>query len=344
MNSPSSRQRKLHPRSMWRSRLMALYWVSTRILRRSAVDAVGQGEVDDPVEPAERHGRLGPVAGEGLQPGPLPPGQDDGQNVAIHQLRLRSPLARSGRSQRHLHCAARGRPIQRGRAPPTSCRLGDGSGSVPRQDSSTARGSLGPVTTAVTPGDRAPISIPCPRRATPGDDALTRRRPSPRRLAPSRRGLDRPLRPLPRPGRRPAQGTADRQRRQPGREGRPRLPLRLAGAGRRLLQPHQPLQPPDPGLRLRDARPTSAPSPGRTASTATRRRSRPSTASCPRTPSTPTPSTPTRATSTGSRATPSPGGPSTSSSSGSTAWTGRRPRPPRSPRRARSTPRARARA
>ena len=60
--------------------------------------------------------------------------------------------------------------------------------------------------------------------------------------------------------------------------------------------------------------------------------------------STPAPTTPTRATSTGCRRRPSPGASSTSSSSGSTAWTGRPRRPRRSPRRARSTPRARARA
>ena len=40
-------------------------------------------------------------------------------------------------------------------------------------------------------------------------------------------------------------------RRQPRPEDGTGLSLRLAGAGRRLLQPHQPLQPPGPGLRLR---------------------------------------------------------------------------------------------
>ena len=46
------------------------------------VDAVGQGEVDDPVDPAERDGGLGAVAGQRLQARPPAPGQDDGQHVA----------------------------------------------------------------------------------------------------------------------------------------------------------------------------------------------------------------------------------------------------------------------
>ena len=53
-------------------------------LAEVGVDAVGEGEVDDPVDPAERDGRLGPVAGQGLQAGPPAPGQDDGQHVAMH--------------------------------------------------------------------------------------------------------------------------------------------------------------------------------------------------------------------------------------------------------------------
>ena len=35
MYSPSSRQRNFHPSSRCRYRLLALYWVSTRILRMS---------------------------------------------------------------------------------------------------------------------------------------------------------------------------------------------------------------------------------------------------------------------------------------------------------------------
>ena len=54
-------------------------------LAEVGVDAVGEGEVDDPVDPAERDRRLGPVAGQGLQPGSPPPGQDDRQHITKHQ-------------------------------------------------------------------------------------------------------------------------------------------------------------------------------------------------------------------------------------------------------------------
>ena len=54
-------------------------------LAEVGIDAVGEGEVDDPVDPAERDGRLGPVAGQRLQARSPPPGQDDGQHVTIHQ-------------------------------------------------------------------------------------------------------------------------------------------------------------------------------------------------------------------------------------------------------------------
>ena len=47
-----------------------------------AVDAVGQGEVDDAVQAAERHGRLGPVARQRLQARPLSPRKDDGEDVS----------------------------------------------------------------------------------------------------------------------------------------------------------------------------------------------------------------------------------------------------------------------
>ena len=48
--SPSSRLRKVQPAARWRSRLSALYCVRTRIAAKAAVDAVGEGEVDDAVE------------------------------------------------------------------------------------------------------------------------------------------------------------------------------------------------------------------------------------------------------------------------------------------------------
>ena len=52
-------------------------------LADAAVQAVREREVDDPVEPAEGHGRLGPVARQRLQPRSLSPCQNDSQH-AIH--------------------------------------------------------------------------------------------------------------------------------------------------------------------------------------------------------------------------------------------------------------------
>ena len=49
----------------------------------TAVDQVGQDEVDDPVAAAERHGRLGPVIGQGGEPGALAARQDDGQHPLV---------------------------------------------------------------------------------------------------------------------------------------------------------------------------------------------------------------------------------------------------------------------
>ena len=46
-----------------------------------AVDAVGQGEVDDAVESAERDGRLGTVARQRVQAGALAARQDQRQHV-----------------------------------------------------------------------------------------------------------------------------------------------------------------------------------------------------------------------------------------------------------------------
>ena len=53
---------------MWRSSECDLYWVSTTISQEVGVDQVGQHEVDQPVDAAERHGRLGPVGGQRPQP------------------------------------------------------------------------------------------------------------------------------------------------------------------------------------------------------------------------------------------------------------------------------------
>src|SRR5207247_3563458 len=62
-------------------------------LAEVAVDAVGECEVDDPVAAAERHGRLGPVAGQRLRTRPLAAGQDDRQHAFGVQIAPRSIAA-----------------------------------------------------------------------------------------------------------------------------------------------------------------------------------------------------------------------------------------------------------
>ena len=45
------------------------------------VDAVADGDVDQPVLAADRHGRLRPMLGERKEPRPLPAAQDDRQDI-----------------------------------------------------------------------------------------------------------------------------------------------------------------------------------------------------------------------------------------------------------------------
>ena len=80
--SPSSRLRKVQPAARWRSRLRGLVLGQDEDAAEVAVDAVGEGEVDDAVEAAEGHGRLGAVAGQRLQAGALAAGQDHRQDVS----------------------------------------------------------------------------------------------------------------------------------------------------------------------------------------------------------------------------------------------------------------------
>ena len=51
------------------------------ILAHAAVEAIRQGEINDAIDAAERDGRLGPVAGQRLQPRSLAPGQDHRQDI-----------------------------------------------------------------------------------------------------------------------------------------------------------------------------------------------------------------------------------------------------------------------
>ena len=54
-------------------------------LAEVAVDAVGEGEVDDAVDAAERDGGLGSIAGQGFEPGPSTAGQHDRQDISQHR-------------------------------------------------------------------------------------------------------------------------------------------------------------------------------------------------------------------------------------------------------------------
>ena len=57
-------------------------------LPQPAVDAVGEGEVDDAVGAAEGHRGLGPVAGERIQALALPPGQNEREGAALQLSRV----------------------------------------------------------------------------------------------------------------------------------------------------------------------------------------------------------------------------------------------------------------
>ena len=101
-NSPRLRARNFQAWSMCRFRLKRLVLRQDQDLPEAGVDAVREGEVDDPVDAAERHGRLGAVAGQGLQPGALPAGQDDGQHI-LHQTT--APTRRDPRLARRVATA-----------------------------------------------------------------------------------------------------------------------------------------------------------------------------------------------------------------------------------------------
>lgn len=48
---------------------------------QAAIQAIGQGEIDDAVGASERHRRLGSISGQGFQPRPLATCQNDGQDI-----------------------------------------------------------------------------------------------------------------------------------------------------------------------------------------------------------------------------------------------------------------------
>ena len=63
------------------------------------IDAVRQGEVDDPVLARERNGRLGPDGGQDRQPLPLATGKDDGCD-RLHAQMLHRAMSPSAASKR----------------------------------------------------------------------------------------------------------------------------------------------------------------------------------------------------------------------------------------------------
>jgi len=69
---------------------------------KAAINAVGQGDVDDPVDTAEGDGRLGAVSRERPQPFPLPSGENHRDSLLDIEHRQRSrrrlPAARSTRA------------------------------------------------------------------------------------------------------------------------------------------------------------------------------------------------------------------------------------------------------
>ena len=107
MYSSSSRLRKLQPWPDVAVEAAGLVLGQDEDLAQAAVDAVGQGEVDDAVQAAERDGRLGPVAGERLEPRAPAAGQDDGQDVThgrspARLIRLPAPRGAGGEGVRRL--------------------------------------------------------------------------------------------------------------------------------------------------------------------------------------------------------------------------------------------------
>ena len=56
-----------------------------------AIEAIGQREIDDAVQPAEGDRRLRPIASQRLEPCPLAPGKDDGQDIFHDALRWFGP-------------------------------------------------------------------------------------------------------------------------------------------------------------------------------------------------------------------------------------------------------------
>ena len=56
------------------------------VLSHAAIEAIREGEVDDPVSPPEWYSRFGSIAGKGVKPQPLSSRKNDGQNILHFRL------------------------------------------------------------------------------------------------------------------------------------------------------------------------------------------------------------------------------------------------------------------
>ena len=81
MNSPSSSETMFQPMRICRLSESDLYCVAMKMRRKPELMQLLSDEVDDPVRPAEVHGRLGALLGQRKQPLADPAGEDDHQCV-----------------------------------------------------------------------------------------------------------------------------------------------------------------------------------------------------------------------------------------------------------------------
>ena len=66
-NSPSSSETMLQPIRMWRFKRERFVLRRDEDAAQPGVDAIAEGEVDDPVRPAEKHRRFGAISGQRIQ-------------------------------------------------------------------------------------------------------------------------------------------------------------------------------------------------------------------------------------------------------------------------------------
>ena len=140
MYSSSSRGRKLQPAAMWRDQAAGLVLRQDENAAEIAVDAVGQGEVDDAIQTAERHGRLGAIAGQRLQSVPLPPARIK-VNTSLTSCKssrtVQRRIARTSLTHSVSPCATRPRRVGHGECSAT--RAGRPRPALPQEASSSRK-------------------------------------------------------------------------------------------------------------------------------------------------------------------------------------------------------------